>query len=273
MTNLNDKLDSILNNVISSSSNTNPFNTLEAKIKDEYTYGASSLAEMRARENRKTRGDLFELFAQRYFRHLYHPNGIVMENVWLLKELPEDEKVKLNLRSNDMGIDLVAKDTKNNYYAIQVKFRTPNKYKEKTYLEWTKLSTFYAMVSTTGPKKGWTRNIVFTNADGCRYGSRRREKGIDISVCRGTLENLTHMDFVTLSGKSEDIKLDDSSSSSEEEIKIKPKPTSRPKTRTTKKKLIYGKNSKVDLHELREKRLLYFDNLPTETKHDEHTDS
>lgn len=181
-------MDSIINYVLSKECN--HFINFEERCKLEYNKPVHSMAELRTMNNKKIRGDIFEEFAKLYFKHIYN-NGL--ENVYLLHELPEEDRLYLNMEKQDLGIDLIAKDD-DKYYAIQVKFRSRNKYKQKTGIGWKQLSTFYALVNKTGP---WFKHIIFTNADYVRHVGRKTKK--DYSICRGTLLKLNHMDFVIMS--------------------------------------------------------------------------
>lgn len=279
---MEDKLNIFIESILSRSkkNNENLFNLLEEKIKEEYNHEVSNLAEMRLRENKKVRGDIFEHFAKRYLKHIYFYRNkkgekiIGLKEVYLLKELPEKLIKKLNMEKVDVGIDLVGVDDDSRYYAIQVKFRTPNKYKEKTGIGWKQLSTFYGLVNKTGP---WYKHMVFTNGDYVRHIGEKSPK--DYSICRKKLENLTHMNFLSMSeirgrsinevnGKDEvDTDTSDSSSSEEEEEEEEiPKKKNIRKVPVNQKKSIKKNNSKdnskikeLSLEELRNRRLAYFD--------------
>lgn len=102
----------------------------------------------------KNTGNIFE-----YFCKLYLQQVLQYDKVWLLCEVPDDIRKKLSIGTKDMGIDIIAikeQDT----YAIQCKYR--KRIKKKTGINWKDLSTFYALVSKTGP---YTCNIIMTNAD------------------------------------------------------------------------------------------------------------
>ena len=89
------------------------------------------------------------------------------------------------LKSSDLGIDLVARNTKGEFYAIQAKYRKKG-YKLKTGISWKTLSTFYALCNRTGPYK---RHIIITNADYVRHIGHKTK--LDYSICIGTLKNIT----------------------------------------------------------------------------------
>jgi predicted helicase len=83
----------------------------------EYDAPAHSLTELRSRENKKKRGDIFEEFCT-----LYLLNIKKYSNVWLLKDVPENILVKLQLKRQDMGIDIIVENN-GLYKAVQCKYK------------------------------------------------------------------------------------------------------------------------------------------------------
>ena len=69
--------------------------------------------------NKKQKGDTFELLTKLYFK--LNPVYEFYDEVWLLSELPQKELDFLELPSQDLGIDLIAKNGKE-YHAIQCKY-------------------------------------------------------------------------------------------------------------------------------------------------------
>ena len=125
-------------------------------IKDTPSYTITQLKQ----KNTKMIGDIFEMFCKLYLLHIGN-----YQNVWLYNDVPYQIKQKLNLTNNDMGIDIIAqKDIKDDkYIAVQCKFRNRNKNNyRKNAITWKDLSTFYALVSRTGP---YQKYIIMTNAD------------------------------------------------------------------------------------------------------------
>lgn len=238
------------------------FDEFETRCREEYDKECGSLAEMRLRDNKKIRGDIFECFALRYMKCIYkykNSKGDKVEGlkeVWLLKDLPNDLREKLNMEKVDLGIDLVGVDDENNYYAIQVKFRTPNPYKSSNGIGWKQLSTFYGLVNKTGP---WIKHVVFTNANYVRHVGQKTSK--DLSICRTKLLQLKHMDFLKLnenqgykSGYSREITEEIEEVNEKEEIKFKPRKTIN-RIRTGRKK-----TKEPTLEELRTIRANFFNN-------------
>lgn len=156
------------------------------KFKLYYDKPVSSFSELKKRDNKKIKGDVFEVLAKLYFETKKNKKSFVYQNCWLLKEIPKEIKQDLGLRGRDMGIDLILQDQNDEFHAVQVKYRFPNRYKSKNILGWKQLSTFYSWVNRTGPYK---KHIIFTNADYVRHVGNRDPK--DKSICIGTLRNIS----------------------------------------------------------------------------------
>ena len=139
-----------------------------------------SIAELRASLSRKSRGDIFEHFALRYFKVCLGYKS------WLLEDVPDELLRKLKLKRRDMGIDLIAVDDLGRAYAIQAKFRKRSKRRKTFGVSWRQLSTFYALASRSGP---YHKHVVFTNADYVRHAGNRTPE--DKSICIGTLRGIS----------------------------------------------------------------------------------
>jgi predicted helicase len=74
----------------------------------------------------KLAGDVFELLVK-FFLETTPQYQTKLKNVWLLKEVKEDLKHKLNLPSTDEGIDLIAETKEGHFWAIQAKYRSDPK--------------------------------------------------------------------------------------------------------------------------------------------------
>jgi len=151
-----------------------------------YESGAHSLAEMRARDNKKTRGDIFEEFCVLYLQHI---RGY--QTVWRLEDVPEEILVKLSMKRRDMGIDIVV-EHEGRYMAVQCKYK---KHERKNSVSWTALSTFYALCLRTGP---WDKYIVMTNCDYTRHEGKKTEK--DMSLCLGTFRGISKEGWLKMCG-------------------------------------------------------------------------
>lgn len=152
-----------------------------------YDRPAHSISEIKDSQSTKIKGDVFEHFAYMYF------SRVKKWQVWFLKDLPKEIRDKLKLAKVDLGIDLIAQDQEK-FYAIQAKYRKQNT-RSKTVLGWKQLSTFYGIVSKTGP---WKKHIVFTNADYIRHVGTKTI--LDKSICLGTLRGIKRHEWEEMMG-------------------------------------------------------------------------
>ena len=143
---------------------------------------------MRTRNNKKIRGDIFEIFCVLYLTHVKQ-----YPNVWRLEDVPINILLKLKLKRRDMGIDIIVEDKleTNKYYAVQCKYT--KRLQRMNMVTWRSLSTFYAMCLRTGP---WDKYIVMTNCDGIKHEGVRTSK--DISICYNTFRNITKEDWTKM---------------------------------------------------------------------------
>ena len=156
----------------------NLFDEFIEECKKWYEQPAHTFTEMRNRDNKKVRGDIFEEFCVLYLKHI---SG--NENVWLLKDVPVSILDHLKLKRRDMGIDIVVENN-GLFQAVQCKYKKHLTIK-KNVLSWKCLSTFYAICLRTGP---WNKYIIMTNCDYTRHQGIKTEK--DISICLKTLQNI-----------------------------------------------------------------------------------
>ncbi len=158
----------------------NLFDEFLADCQKWYEQPAHTFTEMRTRENKKIRGDIFEDFSVLYLKHV---KGYT--NVWRLSDVPEHVLGGLGLKRPDMGIDIIAEQD-GKYAAVQCKYKKHSGMKPKNVLSWKSLSTFYALCLRSGP---WDKYIVMTNCDYIRHAGKKTPK--DLSVCLKTLQNIT----------------------------------------------------------------------------------
>lgn len=156
MEELENVLDDILRRVQSAE---NVWSAFQTECAAYHSRSAGTLAELRARDDKKKHGDLWELFCLRYLR--VHLN---VRAAWLLKDVPAVVLDRLSLGRSDMGIDIVAVGADGSDWAVQCKWRAPDS-KKRTYISWAHLATFYALVARTGP---YAKQMVCTNAAGAR---------------------------------------------------------------------------------------------------------
>lgn len=165
----------------------NKFDILMQQI-ESYIEGksASNMAELKEKaKNKKKKGDLFESFCFLYLLKIAQH-----DEVWFYKDFPKERKEQFHLTKNDYGIDIISKKGEG-YYAIQCKYRKPQD-KSQT-ISWKSLSTFYAMVSKSGP---WIKHITMTNVNGCRHIGEKTDK--DWSICIGTFRGMKHFDWLKM---------------------------------------------------------------------------
>jgi len=175
-------------------SQSNIFDCIINEIENKTTNSiAHTIDELKLKFNKKIKGDYFEALCWLYIKFI-----LKHDEVWLYKDISLDIKQLLNLTINDYGIDIVSKKD-NEYYAIQCKYRKPNN--KIQIISWRSLSTFYGLVSKTGP---WKRHIVMTNVNGCKHIGQKTEK--DLSICIGSFRNLTHFDWLKMINKENEIK-------------------------------------------------------------------
>ena len=130
---------------------------------------------------------MFEEFSVLYLKNVKKYN-----NVWLLKDVPDDILEKLNLKRRDMGIDLIAENN-GLYYAVQCKYKKHTCHKKYNVLSWKVLSTFYALCLKTGP---FDKYIVMTNCNYVRHAVKQNEK--DLSICLKSFENITKDQWLSM---------------------------------------------------------------------------
>src|SRR5262245_53331738 len=100
------------------------------KRTDRFIHDCKSWDDFYQRNNSLPEGEKganFERLVQLYLqtRSEYANNNLT--DVWMLRDVPTDVRRELNLPSRDEGIDLIARDVRGKYWAIQAKFRSdPN---------------------------------------------------------------------------------------------------------------------------------------------------
>ena len=167
----------------------NLFDAFVAECQRWYDEPAHTFTEMRTRDNKKIRGDIFEDFCVLYLRHV---KGF--PNVWRLPDVPAEVLETLALKRQDFGIDIVC-ERNGVYTAVQCKYKKHTGYKSKTIVTWKQLSTFYALCMRTGP---WDKYIVMTNCDYVRHMGKKTPK--DLSICLRRFQGITHEEWVRMCG-------------------------------------------------------------------------
>jgi predicted helicase len=168
-----------------------------------YSLPAHSLVEMRKRNNKKIRGDIFEEFCVLYLKNILN-----YENVWRLEDVPDEILLKLSLKRRDMGIDIICEG--DGYYtAVQCKYKK-HVSSRKHVVTWKELSTFYALCLRTGLtdpdssqnsnnlNKQWKKYIIMTNCECVTHMGKKTEK--DQSICIGTFRNISKENWIKMCG-------------------------------------------------------------------------
>ena len=190
-------------NVMTTNTPQSIFDIFFSKCQQYHQFPVHNLQEMKNTHSTKIKGDLFELFCQRYLEIV---KGY--KKVWLLKELPNElkKKLRLPLGDKDYGIDLIA--IKNEEYsAIQCKFKAPrhpikvkNRHNEiKTIypsVNWKELATFNELCNVTGP---WNQRITMTTASSVRRLGGIKDKR-DRSICLKSFKSISFDDWMKLVG-------------------------------------------------------------------------
>ena len=160
-------------------SSDNLFDQFLVECQKFYDQPAHTFTEMRVRDNKKIRGNMFEEFCVLYLKYV---KGY--ENVWRLEDVPDDILGGLSLKRQDMGIDIIC-ESKGKYTAVQCKYKKHTSIK-KNIVTWKQLSTFYALCMRTGP---WEKYIVMTNCEYVRHMGKKTSK--DLSICLRTFRKTT----------------------------------------------------------------------------------
>jgi hypothetical protein len=179
-------LQSVLHSIFLKGSG-NCFDAFIEECQKWYETPAHTFVEMRTRDNKKIRGDIFEVFCVLYLKHI---KGY--QEAWRLEDVPDSVLETLKMKRKDMGIDLIVQKD-GAYSAVQCKYKKPTG--RKTCITWKALSTFYALCLRTGP---WDKYIVMTNCDYTRRVGDKTEK--DISICLKTFQGITKEQWVSMCG-------------------------------------------------------------------------
>jgi hypothetical protein len=166
----------------------NRFNAFIAMCQQYYSRPAHTIAELKSRDNKKIKGDIFENFCVLYLQSKGY-------EAWRLEDVPEPLLTQLSLKRRDMGIDIVCvKDGL--YSAVQCKYLAPKG--KKFGLPWRTLSTFYALCMRSGPS--WDKYIVMTNCDYVSRVGKKSDK--DISFVLKSFQDMTSEEWLQMCGSS-----------------------------------------------------------------------
>jgi hypothetical protein len=182
-------------NVISrylSKSEVNIFDEIEREIEYEFNKPVSSIQDMKDRDNKKRKGDIWESFCKDWLM----ASGKYI-HVWLLDEYNVDYPEAFMSRQ-DNGIDIIGQ-TNDGWHAIQCKYRKQTA--RKVSVDWKSLSTFLAMCERTRAhdKSMWQKYVVITNCPGVTRKLPRTSK--DKSICRKSFQNTSRDHWLRMINK------------------------------------------------------------------------
>jgi Restriction endonuclease len=180
-------MNNLLHTIFLEHGDRNLWDTFEAECQKFYNEPAHSFTEMRMRDNKKVRGDIFEEFCVVYLKHIKN-----YDDVWLLADVPDTILDELGMKRPDMGIDIVCRRGRT-YSAVQCKYKKQET--KSKIVTWKALSTFYALCMRTGP---WEKYIVMTNCSYVRHMGKKSNK--DLSICLKTLQAITKDKWITMCG-------------------------------------------------------------------------
>jgi len=165
----------------------NLFDEFISECQQTFDKPATTMLELRNRNNKKIKGDKFEVFCLHYLYEVYG-----LENVWRLEDVPDTVLLNLGMKRRDMGIDIIG-EKGGKYFAIQCKYK---KYRErKNVLTWKELSTFYALCLKTGP---WEKYVVMTN---CDYTRQAVKTDKDLIICKKKFQGITKDEWLRMCNK------------------------------------------------------------------------
>ncbi len=139
-------------------------------------------------EEKKYRGNLFEELCVLYLKNIKK-----YDEVWLLKDVPLNILTSLDLKRQDIGIDIIVKD-QNKFLAVQCKFKS-NKTKKYIKVNWKELSTFYSLCHRTGP---FSKYIIMTSCYSIKHVGQKDPK--ERTIARTTFLNMTRTEWGILLG-------------------------------------------------------------------------
>ena len=131
------------------------FENLLDKFQTHFEKSATNIYELQ-KKTTKAKGTHFEVFCKLYLKAKGY------KTVYLLKEVPDELMMKLGLKRQDVGIDLIVEDHDGQYSAVQSKYKIDRSKStgKPNVLSWKSLATFYALCDRTGP---FVKYIVMTN--------------------------------------------------------------------------------------------------------------
>jgi hypothetical protein len=170
--------------------NANIFDGCVEAIEIEHGRPVTNLCDLKKREDKKKKGDLWEVFCRDWLEA-----SDKYKNVWLFHDwvdyCSEKQISSKGLKSKqDNGIDIIVEFTNGKYAAVQCKYR-----KDMKKVTWNTLSTFIGLCERTGP---WEQYIVMTNGRGVTRKVPKSKK--DKSICVGTFRGTSRTQWLKMAG-------------------------------------------------------------------------
>jgi hypothetical protein len=175
------------------------FEGLRDEIERYHGRRVATLSELRSRENKRLKGEVWERFCQLYLASLPCAQGeaqsaMCYSEVWLWREVPSEVLGELGLWAGrlDVGIDIIAhRRDGGGYDAVQCKYLG----NPERRVSWRSLSTFVGLTRASGP---WRKCIVMTNGKGITRNGPRL-KG-ETSYCRKTFRGIPRETWLRMGG-------------------------------------------------------------------------
>lgn len=178
----------------------NIFDGCVQAIELEHGKPVTNLSDLKKREDKKKKGDLWEKFCKEWLI-----SSDKYKNVWLFNEWIDycstSRQNAFGLKSKqDNGIDIIAELENGKFVAVQCKYRKDMNKK----VTWNTLSTFIGLCERTGP---WEKYIVMTNGKGVTRKVPKSKK--DKSICVGTFRGTSRTQWLKMAGLFQENKLED----------------------------------------------------------------
>lgn len=163
------------------------FSKVVERFESFYSRPSTNITSLR-RSTKQEKGQWWEHFCLMYLKAKKYGA------CFLLGDLPEDALEGLGLTRRDNGIDIIV-EHENGYFAVQAKWRSNPHKKSRIQLTWTKLATFFALASRTGP---FLKHIVMTNCHSIKRNGNKWK--MDQTIARAGFEGCSREFWQQMAG-------------------------------------------------------------------------
>jgi hypothetical protein len=163
------------------------FSKVVERFESFYSRPSANITSLR-RSTKQEKGQWWEHFCLMYLKAKKYGA------CFLLGDLPEDTLEGLGLTRRDNGIDIIV-EHENGYFAVQAKWRSNPHKKSRIQLTWTKLATFFALASRTGP---FLKHIVMTNCHSIKRNGNKWK--MDQTIARAGFEGCSREFWQQMAG-------------------------------------------------------------------------